>query len=48
MTERRRFSADFKARVAVDALCGDKTNLELKKSPILKANEPGYFLGVKT
>jgi hypothetical protein len=27
MTIRRRFTADFKARVALDALRGDKTNL---------------------
>ncbi len=29
MTKRRRFSADFKARVALDALRGDKTIQEI-------------------
>jgi transposase len=29
MTTRRRFSADFKARVALDALRGDKTIQEI-------------------
>jgi transposase len=29
MTTRRRFSADFKARVALDALHGDKTIQEI-------------------
>ncbi len=29
MTKRRRFSADFKARVALDALRGDKTTQEI-------------------
>jgi len=29
MTTRRRFSADFKARVALDALRGDKTTQEI-------------------
>ena len=29
MTKRRRFTADFKARVALDALRGDKTTQEI-------------------
>ena len=29
MTKRRRFSADFKARVALEALRGDKTIQEI-------------------
>ena len=29
MTKRRRFSADFKARVALEALRGDKTSQEI-------------------
>ena len=34
MTKRRRFTADFKAKVALEALRGDKTIQEIVADPI--------------
>jgi len=38
MAKRRRFSAEFKARVAIEALVGDKTLAELAKKHKVHAN----------
>ena len=39
MTRRRRFTADFKARVALDALRGDKTIQEIASRHIVHPNQ---------
>ncbi len=43
MTKRRRFTADFKARVALDALRGDKTVQEIAAR--YKVHPPRHFAG---
>ena len=43
MTIRRRFTADFKARVALDALRGDKTIQEIASRHKMHPNQVGAW-----
>jgi len=43
MTKRRRFSADFKARVALDALRGDRTLQEIAAKYKVHPNQVGAW-----